>query len=289
MSNRNCVLEVRNVCKKLKDFELNDINFSLERGSVMGFIGPNGAGKSTTIRCMMGLSHIDSGNINYFNIDFFHDMNSIKQRIGFVYDHNVFFEDLTVEKNKRIISMFYKQWDDKVFYNYIKEFGVPLSKPVKSLSKGTAMKFALAIALSHHAELIIMDEPTSGLDPIFRKELLNVLQEVAKDGQKTIFFSTHNISDLEHIANFITFIYNGEIQFCKKTEDILDEYVLVKGPETLKNFIAIQNPCLMKLTAVGIEAFIEKEKLVLLNSEPELSIHHPSLEEIMYHLVKSKE
>ncbi|GGF65867.1 ABC transporter ATP-binding protein [Paenibacillus albidus] len=282
------ILEVTNVCKKLKNFELQQVSFSLKRGYIMGFIGPNGAGKSTTIRCMMGLSHIDSGNIKLFNNDFHTNMKALKQNIGFVYDQNVFFEDLTVEKNKKVISMYYDQWDDKAFYDYIEKFDVPLSTPVKSLSKGTAMKFALAVALSHNAELIIMDEPTSGLDPIFRKELLEVLLEVIQDANKAIFFSTHNISDLEHIADYITFIFDGNVQFCKETETVLDEYVIVKGPKSLQELVEVHCPLSTKLTSLGFEAFMKKEQLASLNTNLEFKIERPSLEDIMYNLVKSK-
>lgn len=182
------ILELNHVSKAFDGFALDDVSFSLEKGYIMGFIGPNGAGKSTTIRCMMDLIHIDSGNVRLFGEDFRHDLKSLKQRIGFVYDQDVFFEDLTVDKNKRIISPFYEHWDDVVFYRYIKEFNIPLDKKIKDLSKGTKMKFALAIALSHHAELIIMDEPTSGLDPVFRKELLDILLGVIQDENKAIFF-----------------------------------------------------------------------------------------------------
>lgn len=182
------ILELNHVSKAFDGFALDDVSFSLEKGYIMGFIGPNGAGKSTTIRCMMDLIHIDSGDVRLFGEDFRHDLKSLKQRIGFVYDQDVFFEDLTVDKNKRIISPFYEHWDDVVFYRYIKEFNIPLDKKIKDLSKGTKMKFALAIALSHHAELIIMDEPTSGLDPVFRKELLDILLGVIQDENKAIFF-----------------------------------------------------------------------------------------------------
>lgn len=288
MKKTDYVLEVTNVCKKLKNFELNQVSFSLKRGYIMGFIGPNGAGKSSIIRCIMGLSHMDSGNIKLFDNDSKTNMKALKQLIGFVYDQNVFFEDLTVEKNKKIISMYYDNWDDKAFYNYINKFEVPLTTPVKSLSKGTAMKFSLAVALSHNAELIIMDEPTSGLDPIFRKELLDVLLEVIQDANKSIFFSTHNISDLENVADYITFIFDGQIQFCKETETVLDEYVTIKGPKSLKEFVEEHNPISSKLTSLGFEAFIKKEQLNLINTNLELKTERPGLEDIMYNLVKAK-
>ncbi|MFD3260171.1 ABC transporter ATP-binding protein [Paenibacillus lentus] len=288
MNEEENILEVTDICKKHKRFELQRVSFSLKRGYIMGFIGPNGAGKSTTIRCIMGLTHPDSGHVKLFNNDAQANMKSLKQRIGFVYDQNVFFEDLTVERNKQIISMFYDHWDDKAFYDYITKFGVPLSTPVKSLSKGTAMKFALAVALSHHAELIIMDEPTSGLDPIFRKELLDVLLEVIQDDEKAIFFSTHNISDLEHVADYITFINDGKIQFSKETETILDDYFIIRGPKNLKELVEEHRPIAIKQTSLGFEAFMERERLKRLDMHPELKLERPSLEDVMYYVVKSQ-
>lgn len=280
------ILRVTNLSKKFKGFELNNVNFELKRGYIMGFIGPNGAGKSSTIRCIMGLSHRDSGTIELFGSKSVSDMTSLKQRIGFVYDQNVFFEDLTVEKNKHIIAKYYENWDEDAFYNYIEKFDVPLTTPVKALSKGTSMKFALAIALSHHAELIIMDEPTSGLDPIFRKELLDVLLEIIQDENKAIFFSTHNISDLEQVADFITFLYEGQVQFSTETENILDQYLIIKGPKSLHEAVEKLYPLSSKLTSIGYEAFIKKETLQFISKDLEYETERPGLEDIMYNLVK---
>lgn len=282
------ILELNHVSKAYNDFALNDLCFSLKRGFIMGFIGPNGAGKSTTISCMMDLVHINSGEIKMFGINFQEHMKELKERIGFAYDQDVFFEDLTVEKNKQIISSFYKQWDDDMFYQYIKMFEVPLKKSIKSLSKGTKMKFALAVALSHHAELIIMDEPTSGLDPVFRKELLDILLDIIQDENKAIFFSTHITTDLEQVADYITFILDGKIILSEETEILLENFVLVKGPKYLKDQIEQLPPIMMKETSLGFEAFLKRDRLNQLETITELMMERPSLEDIMYYLVKSK-
>lgn len=280
------ILEVSHINKSFKDFALQDVSFSLKKGYIMGFIGPNGAGKSTIIRCIMDLIHIDSGTIKMFGMDCIDNLTTLKQRIGFVYDQDVFFEELTVEKNKRIVASFYDKWDDALFYQYVKDFEIPLSKPVKSLSKGTKMKFALAVSLSHHAELIIMDEPTSGLDPIFRKELLDILQDVIQDENKAIFFSTHITTDLEQIADYITFIVDGKILLCQETEELMDAYILVKGPISLKEEIQAYNPVSVKESSVGFEAFMQRENVNTLFSNPKLRMDRPTLEEIMYYMIK---
>lgn len=281
------ILELNHVNKNYKDFSLQDISFSLKKGFIMGFIGPNGSGKSTTIRCMMDLTHIDSGEINLFGMNLHKNMKKLKQKVGFVYDQDVFFEELTVEKNKRIVAAFYEEWDDALFYQYIKKFQVPLKKQVKSLSKGTKMKFSLAVALSHHAELIIMDEPTSGLDPVFRKELLDILLEVIQDENKAIFFSTHITTDLEQVADYITFILDGKIILSEETEELLDEFVLVKGPKNEKQNVEKLDPILIKETSLGFDGLLKRDMLNRINSEMQVNIDRPSLEDIMYYLVKS--
>ncbi|MFP9129090.1 ABC transporter ATP-binding protein [Niallia sp. BSM11] len=280
------ILELNKVSKNLMDFSLQEISFTLNKGTIMGFVGPNGAGKSTTIRCIMDLIHIDSGSIKLFEIDTSKELKKLKQRIGFVYDQDVYFEDLSVKKNKNIISRFYEHWNDDIFHQYIHEFGVPLKKSVKHLSKGTKMKFALAIALSHHAELIIMDEPTTGLDPVFRKELLDILLKVIQDTDTSIFFSTHITTDLEQVADYITFILDGKIIFCKKTNELLEKYSLINGPKKLIELVKSANPISLKETELAFQAFFESKEINKFKLNTELTIQKPTLEEIIYYLVK---
>jgi ABC-2 type transport system ATP-binding protein len=282
------ILELRHVNKAFKGFALKDISFSLNKGFIMGFIGPNGAGKSTTIRCLMDLVHPDSGEVWLFGQKFTGDNTELKQKIGFVYDQDVFFQELTAEKNKQVVAPFYEQWDDTIFYRYIKEFQVPLNKKMKTLSKGTKMKFALAVALSHHAELIIMDEPTSGLDPVFRRELLDVLFDVIQDENKAIFFSTHITTDLEKIADYITFLLDGKILFSKEREELSDTFRIVKGPKHMKETVKQAHPIAYKETSLGFEAFMHREAAEALDKNTAFHIERPNLEEIMYYLVKSK-
>jgi ABC-2 type transport system ATP-binding protein len=204
------VLEVTNLKKKFKDFTLKNINFTLEKGYIMGFIGPNGAGKSTTIKLIMNLLKKDDGEIKIFGLDNIKYEKEVKNRIGFVFDENYYYEELTVMEMKSVIAPFYKNWNDSIFNKYIKEFSLPPKTKIKELSKGMKMKLSIAVALSHDAELLIMDEPTSGLDPIIRSELLDILTFLIQDENKSVFFSTHITSDLDKIADYITFINNGK-------------------------------------------------------------------------------
>lgn len=277
----NKILEINNVSKHYKDFSLKNINISLDRGFVMGFIGPNGAGKSTTIRLIMNLIKKDSGEIKIFGFDHIKNELQIKEKIGFVYDENHFYEELTVKEMKNIIRPFYKNWDENAFLTYVKKFGLPLNKQIKQLSKGMKMKFSLAIALSHHAELLIMDEPTSGLDPLIRSELLHILRSLMEDENKAIFFSTHITSDLEKIADYITIINNGEIILSKPMDELLEQYAIVKGNkeflETATNlsFIGVEQ------NKFGFKGLYNDKKELLDRFGNQVMIEKPTLEDIL--------
>lgn len=278
------VVEFTNVTKRFKDFSVKNIDLQVKQGFVTGFIGANGAGKSTSIKMMMNLLRPDVGEIKLFGLDYKKHEKAIKERIGFVYDGNVFFEGLNMKDIKRIVAPAYKHWDDTVFYQYIEKFELPLNKAIKTFSKGMQMKASLAIALSHHAELIIMDEPTAGLDPIFRRELLGLLQELMIDGNRTIFFSTHITTDLDRIADYITFIQSGELVFNQSIHDIAENYAIVKGRldlldrDTEKAFIHVHR------ASTGFEALTDNTKAVQNIFGNSVAIDRASLEDIMYHL-----
>ncbi|WP_077622569.1 ABC transporter ATP-binding protein [Sediminibacillus massiliensis] len=278
------VVELINVSKRFKDFSVKNIDLQVKQGFVTGFIGANGAGKSTTIKMMMNLLKPDAGEVKLFGMDYRTHEKAIKERIGFVYDGNVFFEGLNLKDIKRIVSPAYKSWDDAIFHRYIEQFELPMNKAIKTFSKGMQMKASLAIALSHHAELIIMDEPTAGLDPIFRRELLALLQEIMVDGNRTIFFSTHITTDLDRVADYIAFIQKGELVFNQSIHDIAENYALVKGGrelldrDTEKAFVHIHR------APTGFEALTDNMEAVRNTFGNSVVIEPASLEDIMYHL-----
>ncbi|MCQ4923439.1 ABC transporter ATP-binding protein [Tissierella carlieri] len=280
------MLEIKNLTKDFNKFKLDNVSFRLEPGYIMGFIGPNGAGKSTTIKLIMNLLKKDSGEIKVFGKDHIQFEKEIKNRIGFVYDESYFYEDLTIRQMKNIIAPFYKKWDEKLFNKYIKDFDLDLNQKIKKLSKGMKMKFSLAIALSHNADLIIMDEPTSGLDPIFRSEILDVLYSIIQDEKKSIFFSTHITTDLEKIADYITFINKGKIVFSKSKDEILESYGVIKGGKNLldrdtrKEFIGLRE------TNVGFEGLAENPQRLKKLFGSEILIEKPTLEDIMVYSVR---
>jgi ABC-2 type transport system ATP-binding protein len=280
------ILEIKDLNKSYKGFSIKNLNFSLEKGYITGFIGPNGAGKSTTIKLIMNLIKRDSGSINIFGQDNIKHEKEIKSKIGFVYDENFYYEDLNIIEMKNIIAPFYKNWNNKTFNNYISDFNLPTNKKIKDFSKGMKMKFSLAIALSHDAQLIIMDEPTAGLDPVFRSELLDILYNIIQDENISIFFSTHITTDLEKIADFITFINNGEIVFSDTKDTILANHAIIKGnkelldADTRKEFISI------KENKYGFEGLTNNITSVNQLFGKNIIIEPASLEDIMVYTVR---
>ena len=283
------VIELQNVNKAFKGFELKDLSVSVKKGFVTGFIGGNGAGKSTTIKLIMNLLQPDSGKVSIFGMNYKKHEKEIKQRIGFVFDQNIFYENITLSEMKEIIKPSYKRWDESLFKDYIDRFELPLRSKLKTYSKGMMMKASLAIALSHHAELIIMDEPTSGLDPIFRRELLDVLRDLIQDGERTIFFSTHITTDLDRIADYITFIHNGQHIFTKEYYEIEKDYAIVKGEMDLLDRDTEQEFIGIRKSNYGFEALTTNKQRTLSVFGDTVILEKPTLEDIMLYTKKGED
>lgn len=281
------MLEIKNLNKRFKEgFEIRDLSFKLDKGYIMGFIGPNGSGKTTTIKLMMNLLTKDSGNINLFGLDHIKHEKEIKDRIGFVYDESHFYEDMTMRQMKSIIEPFYSKWDNATFNNYMKRFDLNPDLRIKKLSKGMKMKYSLALALSHKAELIIMDEPTSGLDPIFRREILDILYNIIQDEDVSIFFSTHITTDLEKIADYITYINNGSLVFSLSKDEVMEKYHIIKGDPDILDQNLRNNLLGVRETKVGFEGLIDDTNLIKGLPNERIIIEKPSLEDVMYYTKK---
>jgi len=276
----NKIIEIKNLTKEYEDFKLDNISFSLDRGYIMGFIGENGAGKTTTIKLIMNLLKRDEGEIEIFGKDNIDNEREIKERIGFVYDECFYYENISIKDNEKIISGFYKSWNTKVFENYLRKFNLNKKQKVKELSKGMKMKFAIALALSHNAEFLILDEPASGLDPVMRRDILDVFQEVIQDEKVGILISSHIISDLEKISDYITYIQKGKIVFSKATSELMEEYKIIKGDKTLLSKLDEKVIYGLRETPYGFEGII-KDKNIERSIRQKIVSEKPSLEEIM--------
>jgi len=276
------VLEIENLSKYYDDFHLDHVSFTLPEGFIMGLIGPNGAGKTTIIKSIMNLIMKNQGSIKVFGKDHQEHEVEIKERIGFVYDNPNYYEHLNLKQMRKIIAPFYKHWDDDVFYNLIRKFDLPLKKTIKKFSRGMIMKGALAMALSHHADLIIMDEPTSGLDPVFRREFLDLLYELLQDKKKSILFSTHITSDLEKIADYITFVNKGKVIFTSSKDDVLENYGVAKGGNDLLDQDVKDHFKGIRSTDVGFEALTDNISTTKKLFGKNIVIDKATLEDIMY-------
>ncbi|MCL2052149.1 MAG: ABC transporter ATP-binding protein [Lachnospiraceae bacterium] len=223
------LLELENVSKKYKRFSLKDISFSVSPGVITGFVGINGAGKSTTIKIIADLIKKDNGVLRFFGEE--RKSKYTNELIGYVMDSSYFYEKQTLKSIKNTISGTYRNWNENDYQRYLDLFLLDESQKVEELSKGMKMKYALALALSHNARLLIMDEPTSGLDPLIRSQIISVLKEFIADGTRSVLFSTHITSDLEKVAKNIIFIHDGKIVFNEALSNISSLHKKIIGTD----------------------------------------------------------
>ena len=278
------MIEIKNLSKKYKDFELKNISFNVPKGYIMGFVGQNGAGKTTTMRSLLGMADYE-GECLIMGEDARKNP-AIKENVGVVFDELFFMSHLTTLQIEKQIKGFYKKWDKEKYSRLLKNFGLPENKKVESFSRGMRMKVMLAVALAHDADILILDEPTSGLDPVARDELLDVLYEYISDGEKSVLFSTHITSDLEKIADYITMIYDGEIIYTGEKDELFEKYTIIKGdPADLDKELKTK---LMGYSHYknGFSAIIESENLELFGEKFESE--KPNLDEILIYMTKER-
>ena len=270
------VLELRGLCKEYPAFRLRDVGFSLSRGRIMGFIGRNGAGKTTTLKSMLNIVHPDAGEVKFFGLDFPAHEQEIKRRIAFVSGGANYYPHKKLSAITAVTRSFYDNWDEAAYRRYLSLFALDESKTPRALSAGMQVKYALALALSHRAELLILDEPTSGLDPVSRDELCDVFLTLADEGV-SILFSTHITEDLDKCADDVSYIRNGEIVFSLPLRELREKYRAVElssaQAETYRGRLI---GC--KRAKEGFTALVECGEL------EELGGHTAGLEEIMVHL-----
>lgn len=274
------ILEINGLVKRYPAFSLDSVSFSLPEGCVTGFIGANGAGKTTTIRSILNLAHKDAGTIKIFGLDAEEYEKEIKDRIGIIMDGSYFYNDLSMRDMKSIIAPAYSKWSDADYQSYMDKFDLDPKQKISTLSSGMRMKYALVLALSHQAELLIMDEPTSGLDPLVRSQFLEIIKEYMKNGGNGVFFSTHITSDLDKIADMLILINGGKIIFQRNKDDLLDTFRTVKGNTTALND---QNKKLIRGLRVSAFGFtgITDQVPEIKKEMPDVLLEKATIEDIM--------
>lgn len=279
------ILELRDVCKKYEGFELSNVSFNVPKGSIMGFVGENGAGKSTTIRAILDMITIDSGEIKIFGKS--NKQDNLRQDIGVVLDENHFPNSLKVKQINNMLKNIYDNWNEQTFYYYIDKFNLPKDKKISTYSRGMNMKLSLAIALSYNAKLLVLDEPTGGLDPVVRNEILDEFLDFMQDEEKGILISSHITSDLEKVADYITYINNGKIVLVENKDTIIYEYGVVRATKEQLDSIDKSLIICKRETPQSIECLI-KNKEEFKEAYPEIVVDNANLEDVMVLLNKGK-
>lgn len=278
------IAAIKNLSKSYPAFSLSNISFSLEMGAITGFIGRNGAGKTTTIKSILGFVHPDCGSIEFFGMNYKENEMKIKQKIGYVTGGFSFYPNKKLKDITKVTSSFYSQWDNSLYKNLCNDFNLNENKTPSQLSEGMKVKYSIALALSHHAELLILDEPTSGLDPVSRDELLDLFLKLQEEGV-TIFFSTHITSDLEKCADNIVYIKKGKIHTVSSREEMVKKYKLLRlSSEEYNNFSNKQVLIGTKKYKDGYEAIVLTKDALSLG----IQVQDVSLETIIIHLEKEE-
>ena len=279
------LLKIEDLNKIYPTFSLKDVSFEIKPGEIMGFIGRNGAGKTTTLKCIMNLVHFESGKISAFETDMSKNELENKQRIGFALSEINYYPNKTIKTLMDVTKRFYKNFDEKKFNEACKLFNLDINKKIEELSSGMKVKYSVAIALSHHAELLILDEPTSGLDPVSRDEVLDIFRNIVKEGNRAILFSTHITSDLDKCASDITYIHDGEIIYTGKKQNFIDSYLFVIDKSNNKSLL--DKYISYKEIDNHIEGLINSNiKDEFINED--IKLEKPDLEQIMVYLERSK-
>ena len=229
-------IRIQNLTKRFEGFALEGVSFAVPRGAVVGFIGENGAGKSTTIKSILGLIRPDGGSVEVFGKDVGSLTKEERGRLGAVLGDGKLPENLTAKDLDGVFRHIFARWDAAAFFAYLDRFALPRGKKIKDFSRGMRQKFALAVALSHGADVLVLDEPTAGLDPVARDEILDILYDFMQDERRSVLISSHIVSDLEKLCDYIAFIHCGRLVFFEEKDALYEKYAVLRAPlETLRS------------------------------------------------------
>ncbi len=277
-------LEINGLCKHYDGFALQDVSFMLPRGVVMGFIGENGAGKTTTIKAVLNLIRRDAGAIKVLGLDNIAQERAVKERIGVVLEDGCFLNTLTARHVDVLMGKAYQSWQSEQFFRFMERFGIDRNKKIKEYSKGMRMKVSIAAALSHGAELLIMDEPTSGLDPVVRDEVLDLFYDFMQEDSHAILLSSHITSDLDKIADHITFIHQGRVLLSEPRDELLDTFGVLRC--TAEQLSALEPSAVRakRIGAFGCEALVRRGSV-----PANWPVEAANIEQIMLFLTRGEE
>ncbi len=254
-------IEVKNLCKSFGTFELDNINLTLPSGCIMGLIGENGAGKSTTIKLLLDMLRKDSGTVTLLGRDNQDNIHLTKEDIGVVLDEVGIPACLNAMQVGKIMQNSFKNWDNFVYMDYLRKLDVPGDKDFKELSRGNKMKLGIAVALSHHPKLLILDEATSGLDPVIRDEILDIFCDFTRDENHSILISSHIVSDLEKICDYIAFIHKGKLLLCEEKDLLREEYAIVRCTAAQLRELEPSAIKGKKESPYGVEAIVRRDRI----------------------------
>lgn len=273
-------IEIKDLTKKYDGFTLDSISFAVPKGCIMGFIGQNGAGKTTTIRAMLNIIQTDGGTIHMLGLDHIKDEYAIKEHIAAVFDELPFHESFTANQVNTMFKGLYGNWKEELFFAYLDRFSLPRKKKLKKFSKGMKMKLQIATALSHGARLLIMDEATTGLDPVVRNEILDIFREYIQDENNSILMSSHITSDLEKIADCVTFIDKGKILLTGFKDEILERHAVMKCTKADFETIPADGYISARINDFGAELMVADISAAK-RQYPDFTFDRTTLEEIM--------
>ena len=276
-------IELSHINKSFGDFAIRDLNLTVPSGTICGLVGENGAGKSTTIRLLMGALRPDSGTASVLGADVSSpEFRDVKEDVGVVLDEAYFPESLNALQVGKIMAATYRQWDQKLYDGYLKRFDLPEKKQFKDFSRGMRMKLAIAVALSHQPKLLVLDEATAGLDPIVRDEVLDIFNEFTREEDHSILISSHILSDLEKLCDYIAFIHKGDLLFCEEKDQLLEQYGIFE--DSRENLDCLQPEAIVAREENrygGVRALVRRDL-----APAGFQLEKPSVEDIVLFLVK---
>ncbi len=282
-------LQVKDLCKAYKgtNFKLQNVSFTIPKGSIMGFVGKNGAGKSTTINTILNIIQKDSGEVTFFGQQMTDRSTSLRDRIGVVFDAVNFSGELTPQKLEKVLNDIYKNWDANLFFAYLERFGIPQNKKIKTFSRGMTMKLSISVALSHKAMLLILDEATAGLDPVVREEILDVFLEFVEHEENSILISSHISSDLEKISDYITFINNGKIILAEKKDTLIYEYGIARMKQIDFEKLGKSEFLASRKRGLQLEVLVQ-DKNAFAKKYPNILVDHATIDELLSLLTREE-